>query len=616
MMLYNRKMPLGVSFFICVQICFLVIISGYAQTKGDNVMGKASQVPRPEYPRPQMVRSEWMNLNGVWDFEIDHGGSGKERGLDQGTSYSLTILVPFCPESELSGVNKKDFMNHVWYSRSFQAPENWNGKRILLHCGAVDYDTTIWINGKKAGFHRGGYSPFSCDITSFVSSGDNRITIHAFDDTRSPLQPKGKQSPRYDSFGCLYTRTTGIWQTVWLEPVSKTYIRSFKFFPDIAQKKLTVSMSIEGASEGMALKTRILDQGKEVGAAEIPAGSQKIYTIDMKEIKPWDLENPFLYDIEFTLFDNGKQIDKVTSYYGFREITIDGYKVLLNEKPVFQRLVLDQGFYPDGIYTAPDDEALRKDIELSMAMGFNGARLHQKVFEPRFLYWADNLGYLCWGEYPNWGIDHAKPLALERILTEWLEVLERDFNHPSIVGWCPFNETSASQNSELLRMIYRTTKSIDPTRPVIDTSGYVHVETDIYDCHNYEQNPERFIATFEDFKTSHNVFRNHPNHDAPYKGEPYFVSEYGGIWWNPGQADEKSWGYGDRPKEREDFLNRYRGLTEALLFHPRMFAFCYTQLYDIELEVNGLYTYSRQPKFDPKLIREINSQPAAIEIEK
>jgi hypothetical protein len=256
---------------------------------------------------------------------------------------------------------------------------------------------------------------------------------------------------------------------------------------------------------------------------------------------------------------------------------------------------------------------MRHDIELSMAMGFNGARLHQKVFEARFLYWADRMGYLVWGEYPNWGLDHADPAALERVMSEWIEVLERDYNHPAIVGWCPFNETNPAQNPELLRMIYRMTKAIDPTRPVIDTSGYVHVETDIYDSHNYEQDPRKFAAAFEAFKTSNEVYRNFVKDDAAYLGQPYFCSEYGGIWWNPGQTDKKAWGYGDRPTSEAEFIARYRELTEALLFHPNMFAFCYTQLTDVEQEVNGLYTYDRQPKFDPAIIRQINMQPAAIE---
>ncbi|HGE71551.1 TPA: beta-galactosidase, partial [Candidatus Poribacteria bacterium] len=309
-------------------------------------------------------------------------------------------------------------------------------------------------------------------------------------------------------------------------------------------------------------------------------------------------------------------IDRVDSYFGMRSIKIENPAILLNGRPVFQRLVLDQGFYPDGIYTAPNDDALKNDIKLAMDVGFNGARLHQKVFEPRFLYWADKMGYLVWGEYPNWGLNHSAKETLEQMMSNWLEVLDRDYNHPSIVGWCPFNETPGNQNPELLRLIYRVTKAYDHTRPTIDTSGYVHVETDLYDVHNYDQNPETFANAFRPLAEGGKAWQNSPDRDAPYKGQPYWVSEYGGIWWNPNQKDEKGWGYGGvagRPKSEEEYIERYRKLTETLLNHPKMCAFCYTQLYDIEQEVNGIYYYDRKPKFDPEKIRKINTQKAAIE---
>lgn len=576
-------------------------------------MNKNESFPRPEYPRPQMIREEWLNLNGQWEFELDPGLSGEERYLQLGKPLRKTIIVPFCPESSLSGIGERDFMPCVWYRRSFILPDNWKERLVLLHFGAVDYETSVWVNGKLAGTHRGGYSSFSFEITSFLKKGENYIVVRAVDNTRSNLQPGGKQSQKYESHGCRYTRVTGIWQTVWLEVVPPTYIRWFRLYPDIDQGKLTIHASADGDTEGFILHTRIFASNKKVGEARVPAYGPTIFTVDLSKIHLWEPENPFLYDLEFSLEKDGKQVDLVKSYSGLRKIHIQDKKVLINNKPIFQRLVLDQGYYPDGIYTAPDDEALKRDIELSMAMGFNGARLHQKVFEPRFLYWADHLGYLVWGEYPNWGIDHSHPEALERVLNEWIEVLGRDFNHPSIIGWCPFNETSASQNPNLLRSTYRLTKMIDPTRPVIDTSGYIHVETDIYDCHNYEQDPHKFASYFSDLTRSEKVWVKYPEKNAPYRGQPYFVSEYGGIWWNPDQSDEKDWGYGTRPKTEKEFLERYRALTEILLSHPGMFGFCYTQLYDIEQEVNGLYSYDRHPKFDPKFIREINSQRAAIE---
>jgi len=575
-------------------------------------MSKRLPVPRPEYPRPQFVRSEWLNLNGKWDFELDPGISGVERGLHLGKRLARKIVVPFCPESRLSGLGIKDFMPCVWYRRTFELPRRWEGKRVLLHFGAVDYEATVWVNGQQVGSHRGGYSPFSFEITRFVGRGANTVVVRAVDDTRSPLQPSGKQARRFDSYGCCYTRTTGIWQTVWLEAVPATYVQSARYYPNIDAGTLTVQTRIGGDAKGCTLRAEAYLGGKKVGSAEGAASGTPTLTLKLAELRLWEPGKPQLYDLVLSLSRGRERLDVVRSYFGMRKVHIDGLKVRINNRSVFQRLVLDQGFYPDGIYTAPADSELRNDVKRAMAMGFNGARLHMKVFEPRFLYWADRLGYLCWGEFPNWGLDHKHPLALERMLPEWLEVVERDFNHPAIIGWCPFNETPGDQNPELLRTIYRVTKSVDWTRPVIDTSGYVHVETDIYDCHNYEQDPAKLAAAFEQFKTSDKVWHN-SDRDAAYRGQPYFVSEYGGIWWNPGQKDQKAWGYGARPETEEEFLTRYRALTETLLFHPKMFAFCYTQLYDIEQEVNGLYTYDRRPKFAPRLIRRINTQKAAIE---
>jgi beta-galactosidase/beta-glucuronidase len=577
-------------------------------------MNKTAPVPRPEHPQPQFQRETWTNLNGTWEFVLDPGQSGEDRGLAKGGRFGRKIVVPFCPESQLSGIGMKDFMPCVWYRRSFSLPAAWKGRRVLLHFGAVDHEATVWVNGQLAGGHRGGYSPFCLEVTSLLAEGENQVVVRAVDDTRSPLQASGKQSPRLDSYGCVYTRTTGIWQTVWLEAVPATFLRSVRLFPDLDQGKLTVHARVDGPCQDSVLTIRAGAEGRTVGEASVPAHGYVVATLELAEVRPWEPGNPFLYDLECAVESQG-EVDQVYSYFGLRKVHIQGLQVRINDRSVFQRLVLDQGFYPDGIYTAPADEALRRDVELSMAMGFNGARLHMKVFEPRFLYWADRLGYLVWGEYPNWGLDYSRPEAVERVLGEWLEVLDRDFNHPAVVGWCPFNETSPSQNPGLLRTLYRVTRAVDPTRPVIDTSGYVHVETDIYDCHNYDQNPTSFAACFEPFRTGGEVWRNFAKDDAPYQGQPYFVSEYGGIWWNPGQQDDKSWGYGNRPRSEEEFLERYRALTEYLLLHPKMFGFCYTQLYDVEQEVNGLYTYDRRPKFAPEVIRRINAQRAAIEEE-
>ena len=574
-------------------------------------------VPRPEYPRPQMVREEWLNLNGTWEFEVDPGRSGRARGLPTAERLERSILVPFCPESRLSGIEHRDFLPCVWYRRSFVAPGEWTGRRVLLHFGAVDYDTEVWVNGQSVGTHRGGYTPFCFDITAQLKPGENVVTVCAEDDTRSLLQPCGKQSMRYESHGCWYTRTTGIWQTVWLEPVPQTYLGRPRITPDLENGTAHVEVPVVGDAKGLTLTAQAYLEGKQVGKATVkPSGHAFRAALALSEVRAWEPGSPVLYDLTLTLGGPDGTADVVKSYFGLRSITLAAPAILLNGKPVFQRLVLDQGFYPEGIYTAPTDEALRRDIELSQAVGFNGARLHQKVFEERFLYWADRLGYLVWGEFPSWGLDPKLPGALERFLPEWLEVLDRDYSHPCIVGWCPFNETKPDHNPEVLRNVYLATKAADHTRPVIDASGWTHVVCDVYDSHDYDQNPEAFAARHAPFATGGEPLRRFPKDDVPYRGEPYFISEYGGIWWNPGQTEDKSWGYGARPQDHDEFYARYRALTETLLKHPRMCGFCYTQLTDVEQEVNGIYTYEREPKHDTEALRAINTQPAAIEKEK
>jgi beta-galactosidase/beta-glucuronidase len=569
---------------------------------------------RSEYPRPQCVREPWQNLNGTWQFEMDPGRSGQARGLPDAERLRDEIVAPFCPESSLSGIGHTDFIPAVWYRRALDVPDDWEGQRVLLHFGAVDYDCRAYIDGQAVGSHRGGYTPFTFEITHALGRGGHVLTVYAEDDTRSPLQPSGKQSPRYESFGCYYTRTTGIWQTVWLEAVPSTYLLRLRITPDLEAGRVHIQARVDGPGEGLALRARALADGAEVGTASVPLrGGWAWLTLDLSEVRAWAPGDPFLYDLELALVEGDRVVDRLQSYFGLRSLDVRGPALLLNGRPLFQRLVLDQGFYPDGIYTARSDEALRADVERGLAMGFNGARLHQKVFEERFLYWADRLGYLVWDEFPNWGLDLARPEALERFLPEWLDVVARDASHPSVVGWCPFNETQRDQRTEVLRAVYRATKQLDPTRPVIDTSGYVHVETDLFDVHDYDQHPESFAARYAPRAEGGPASVRFPEHSAPYEGQPYWVSEYGGIWWNPGQRDEAGWGYGERPRSEAEFLARYRALTETLLNHPRMCGFCYTQLYDIEQEVNGLYTYDRRPKFDPALIRAINVQPAAIE---
>lgn len=571
-------------------------------------------IPRNEYPRPQMVRSSWTNLNGEWQFAFDFGKTGKERGLQNADTLDRTVLVPFCPESKLSGIEYKDFMNAVWYRREFCA-EKKPGQRTLLHFEAVDYFSTVWVNGTEVGRHMGGYTPFTFDITDVLRDGSNTVTLYAEDDCRDPLIPRGKQSEKFYSSGCDYTRTTGIWQTVWMENVPETYLKNYRCTADIDNGTVTFALEIHGL--GMKnVHTAVSYGGKTVAeACHKVSGTRLSFTMPLSEVHLWDVGQPELYDVVFTV-DGGGEKDVVRGYFGMRSVELSDNAILLNGRPVFQRLVLDQGFYRDGIYTAPSDADLKKDIELSMAAGFNGARLHQKVFERRFLYWADRMGYLVWGEYGNWGLDVSDPAALGSMLTPWLESVDRDFNSPALVGWCPFNETwdyqGRPQNNLVLLSVYKATKAADPTRPVIDTSGNYHVQTDIFDVHDYEQDVEKFAEHYAPMITGGPVY-NWCGRQS-YGGEPYFVSEYGGILWNENM--EEGWGYGKAPKTREEYAERYAGLARVLLDNPRICALCYTQLYDVEQEKNGIYTYDRELKFPAELMekmRQAMTQPAAIE---
>ncbi|MBQ7642941.1 MAG: beta-galactosidase [Clostridia bacterium] len=565
-------------------------------------------IPRNEYPDPQFERSKWENLNGEWQFEVDNGESGEERGLyKEGEGLSGKIIVPFCPESALSGVGTKDFMRSVWYKRKINIAENALIGRVFVIFGAVDNFATLFVNGIKAGTHKGGYTPFKADITKLLRSGENELALWAKDDTRSPFVPSGKQSVKFNSYGCSYTRTTGIWQTVRLEYTPSDYVESARYYADPDAGVLTVVAKLDG-KEDLSISTSF--DGRETGSAEIK-GAQGTVTlaIRLKEKILWEIGKGNLYDVRIKF---GK--DEIKSYFGLRKISFDGRKFLLNGKSVFQRLVLDQGFYPDGIYTAKSDEELAADIDLSLAAGFNGARLHEKVFEPRFLYHCDKKGYIVWGEYPNWGLDHSRPEAIYSVLPEWLEEVERDFNHPAIIGWCPFNETwdvdGRKQHDELLSLVYKATKATDPTRPCIDTSGNYHTETDIFDIHDYDQNAETFGKRHREFVESGKLSNGYPffGERQTYGGQPVFISEYGGIRWS---EDEKGWGYGNAPKTEDEFLSRLRGLTRALLDNDGICGFCYTQLYDVEQEQNGIFTFHRKPKFNLEKIKEIFSSPAS-----
>ena len=541
-------------------------------------------------------------------------GDGVDEGFLADRPYPDRIIVPFCRESKLSGLERKGFVKNVWYRRTFELPATWKSPRTRLHIGACDYETTVWLNGQLLGKHRGGSAPITFEVTKQLRKGPNTVVVHAFDDTRSNLQPTGKQSHELESHGCVYTRTTGIWQTVWLEGVGSSYIKDFRIETDPANSRVILQAEVDGPCRGLTLKAAAFIEGKMVGVDEAPADWRNgRLVLDLSEARLWSVEHPNLYNLRLVLLRDGKPVDTVTSYFGLRSVSIDGTRILINGKPVFQRLILDQGFYPDGIWTAPTDEALKRDIELSKACGYNGARLHQKVFEPRFLYWADKLGYLVWGEYPSWGADYNNPVVNLPFIDEWVELLRRDRNHPSIVGWCPLNETNAAVGA-LQNTVVAITRALDPSRPILDTSGYVHSlpDPEVMDAHDYDQNPESFRARYNtDFSTSLLLPARYGGGEVK-SALPFMVSEFGGIGWS---IDAGGWGYGTAPQSIEEFYARYEGLCDALLDNPHHFGFCYTQLTDVEQEQNGLYTYDRKPKFDVKRLHAITSRTAACETE-
>lgn len=578
------------------------------------------EVLRQEYPRPQMVRSSWKNLNGEWDFAFDFGKTGRERNLQNAEVLEKKIRVPFCPESKLSGIEYKDMIAAVWYRRTIVITEEQKEGRVLLHFEAADYHCHVWLNGKEVGEHVGGYTPFVFDITEAAVTGKNNLVVYVEDDIRSTMQPRGKQSESYASEGCNYTRVTGIWGTVWLEFVPEAYISSYRCVPDAENGSVAFEVNVQGIKGSGSLCVKASYQGKAMCQRKVKvSGSTVRLELVLAEIHLWQPLAAELYDLELTLETEDDIVDHVTGYFGMRSLEIKNKAVLINGKPVFQRLVLDQGFYPEGVYTAPSDEAIKQDILLSIATGFNGARMHQKVFDRRYLYWADRMGYLVWGEYGSWGFDTSSHEAAEHYLLPWMEAVERDYNSPALIGWCPFNETfdfcGRPQNDQLIREIYRVTKAMDNTRPVIDTSGNFHVETDIFDVHDYEQDVEQFAEHYAAMKDGGEAYITFPWRQH-YQGQPYFVSEYGGMLWN--EAAGECWGYGDAPKSAEEFVERYEALTKTLLSNPNIFALCYTQLYDVEQERNGLYTYERRPKFDEKMMERIRNameQRAAIEKE-
>ena len=574
-------------------------------------------IPRSEYPRPQFERQEWVCLNGEWTCRFDFGQSGIESGYQSSKGFDQPITVPFCPESTLSGIGHTDFIPALWYHRSICIPQSWEGRHVILHFGGVDYKSQIFIDGKHVFTHYGGAASFEVDITRYITPGASAdMVVYVEDDVRSQLQPGGKQSRRLNSYECFYTRVTGIWSTVWLEPVAKGGLKKVKITPDLDNSHFLLEPVFYETDGGNTLSVVIRDGQKIVFKGETRASNNASLAAHIRNIKPWSPEQPFLYDVEYTVKDaQGNVIDRVTSYAGMRKSELRGRVFYLNNEPYYQRLVLDQGYYPDGLWTAPSDEQLKRDILLAKEAGFNGARLHQKVFDQRYFYWADRLGYLTWGESPSWEMDWTNQIAARNMMAEWEECVERDFNAPSLVAWSPLNETWCpdrdGQRARLTNDLYFITKRLDRTRPVVTASGGYHAGfTDIYAEHTYTQDP---IALHEQLREKEDgaVYVQAPDFSAPYNGEAYMIDEFGGIRWiQKMQAKEVApegqfWGYGNDPVTLEEFYRRLEDQVNVILSLDHICGFCYTQIVDVELEKNGIYTYDREQKFDMERIRSI-----------
>jgi beta-galactosidase/beta-glucuronidase len=576
------------------------------------------ELPRPEYPRPQFRRPDWTNLNGEWRFAFDDEDVGLAQGWHRVSAESLrsgsspldrSITVPFCYQSGLSGVGDTSFHDVVWYARTFDRPP---GERHLLHFGAVDYRAGVWVNGTQVASHEGGHTPFCADVTAVLGEGENVIVVRAEDPSRDATIPRGKQYWKEESEGIFYTRTTGIWQTVWVEPVGPTRIDSLRLTPDVDAAHVDVEVGVEGFEPGLSLRLVATLRGEVVVddrvELRVPVAER---SLPLPAPALWAPEHPNLYDLEVELLDSGgRTLDSVESYFGMRKIEARGGKVFLNDRPCYQRLVLDQGYFPGGLLTAPTDHDLRRDIELAKAMGFNGARKHQKVEDPRWLYWADTLGFLVWGEMANaYQYSHN---YVRRITSEWQEAVRRDYNHPCIVAWVPMNEswgvpdlaTDPAQVDHLLAL-YHLTHSLDSSRLVVSNDGWEHAETDLCTIHDYgdARDLSSRYATPGSSVSAQPAKRPIyvPGHG--HGGEPILISEFGGIAF----SGEEGWGY-STVSDAEEFLERYEALISALLRNETIQGFCYTQLTDVEQEINGLLTYEREPKVDPARIREITSR--------
>lgn len=586
---------------------------------------------RNEYPRPQFVRESWQNLNGEWQFAFDDDDLGKEERWFADKELDGKINVPFVYQSELSGINQRTPHDIVWYKRSFEIQPEKN-ERVILHFGAVDYEADVYVNGQHVCHHIGGTTSFSIDITEQLREGtEQEVSVRAFDSHYDETIPRGKQFWEDESRGIWYTNSTGIWQTVWLETVPRNYIKEVKITPLFDEGKVSFDAEFSVVEPNASLEY-------EIHYGELPIASGAVSVVakrtvfDVELIQnhifrtnyhsegwSWTPETPNLFDVTFRLVSEEQTEDKVASYFGFRKVHTEDGMVFLNNKPYYQKLILDQGYWPTGLLTAPTDADFVKDIELAKEMGFNGCRKHQKVEDPRFLYWADKLGFIVWGECAASAIYNHD--SAERLVHEWSDIIRRDYNHPSIITWVPVNESWGvpnisfdRQQQHFTQTMYHYLKSLDRTRLVISNDGWALTDTDIVAVHNYahgeEAEKEKYLYFKDSLSTVEKLITRRSTpwpifaNGFSYENQPILLTEFGGIGFDV--SGQPGWGYTSVENE-EEFLRDYRRVMEAVFASEGLWGYCYTQLSDVEQEINGLLTYEREPKCDLKELAKINN---------
>lgn len=572
------------------------------------------------HPRPQFIRNDWELLDGNWQFAFDDQNSGEVSEWTKGIPKTQTIQVPFTYETKKSGIGETSHHPVVWYERSINVMQD---KNVLLHFEGVDYHTTLWVNGLKVGIHQGAYTAFVFDITNYVNKGENKIIVKVEDSTDCS-QPRGKQRWLKDNFGCWYIQTTGIWKSVWLEYVSPTYIDYVKMTPEYDKGEIAVELytNKRQLESNIIASAEISFEGKIINKISVNVidGIAKFSPSVIENGDPWSMKSwspsaPNLYDIKFELLQEGQSVDLVKSYFGMRKISIEGRKILLNNEELYQRLILDQGYWEESDLTPPSVEALETDIEKVLEMGYNGVRKHQKIEDNRFLYLCDKKGLLVWSEV---GATYAfNDHSVSNFTNEWLEIVKQNYNHPCIITWVPFNESWGIQDvfaneaqQKFTEAIYYLTKTYDSMRPVVTNDGWEHTISDIITLHDYEEFGDEFRKRYEDDESLLSNDIQHNRHRYPfakgysYEGQPVIISEFGGIAF----ASESGWGYGNQVKDEETFIKRFDTIHQAIQDLDYVCGFCYTQVTDVQQEINGLLTIDRKGKVDLTRIREINER--------